>query len=100
MLRQHMSKSSEAPEAITHERSASADERETLREAQQRSEQLAAELAQEISRGEQVLYPSAFLLFQRGIYVIALQELTATQGRAVRSCTHPSVQTRLSAHHA
>ncbi|CAL5224275.1 g6937 [Coccomyxa viridis] len=53
MLRQHMSKSSEAPEAITHERSASADERETLREAQQRSEQLAAELAQEISRGEQ-----------------------------------------------
>ena len=54
MLRQQTSQSSEAPEAIKHERSASADGGEALRDAQQRSEQLAAELAQEISRGEQV----------------------------------------------
>ncbi len=60
MLRQQMSQGSEAPKAVTHESSASADGGEALREAQQRSEQLAAELAQEISRGEQVLQPLFF----------------------------------------
>ena len=55
MLRQQMSQSSGALETVTLERSASADGGEALREAQQRSEKLAAELAQEISRGEQVL---------------------------------------------
>ena len=61
VLRQQMSQSSaclgvEAPPgAVSHESSASADGGDALREAQQRGKRLALELAQEISRGEQVL---------------------------------------------
>ena len=61
VLRQQMKQSSAClgvetpPGAISHESSASADGGDALREAQERGEQLALELAQEISRGEQVL---------------------------------------------